>query len=415
MFKIYFKQAIAMLKQNRLISTVSILGTALAVMMIMVIVMVQHINVANLAPEVNRDRTLYIKFFHQESRDTVRSMMSGFIPIPIFKNYLSELKKPEAVSHIWRDQKDAMVRQQNSKNIAFCSVTKTDDNYWKIISFNFLEGKPFDKSDYTSGLKKAVINEKTAQELFGKTSAIGKSIEVNFTLYIVVGVIEDVSPIFTYSQGDVFIPTTSVNNYENGWCNVLILAKSKGDFDEISQEVRNTERKWESENPTFKINFRGPYDQVQQRKDQNSIFDDSNLYHTDRLNFLILLILFVVPALNLSSFSLSQIKKRSEEIGVRKAFGAKKYTILIQVLYENFVTSLLGGMIGVVFSSFLIVWLREWLLDIPKDGSIPAGAFISPFVFLAVFVVCLLLNLISAGIPALRTTKMNIVDSLNRK
>lgn len=130
---------------------------------------------------------------------------------------------------------------------------------------------------------------------------------------------------------------------------------------------------------------------------------------------LILVILFLVPAINLSSFSMSQIKKRSEEIGIRKAFGAKKYTILIQVLYENLITSLIGGFIGLLLSYGAIIWLREWLLDFPEEGSIPAGAFISPVVFLFVFLSCIVLNLLSAGIPALRTLRMNIVESLKRK
>jgi putative ABC transport system permease protein len=404
-----------MLKQNRLISTVSILGTALAIMMIMVIIMVQHINEMDMAPEINRSRILYLKNYMQKSRDTVNmDWNSGNLPYALYKQYLSEIKVPEKVSLITREQENAILTVEGANDSYTCSQTKTDGNYWKIISFDFIEGKPFDQTDYQSGLKKTVITEKIAKKLFGTSSAIGKTVNINYVPYTITGVVKDVSPVFTFSKGDLFVPLTSVYGYEGAWCVMLILAKDKSDFDAIKQEVRAAERRYEANNPKFTIDFWGPYDHRTQKDDINSgaAVDESK---APKRTLLILVILFLVPAINLSSFSMSQIKKRSEEIGIRKAFGAKKYTILIQVLYENLITSLIGGFIGLLLSYGAIIWLREWLLDFPEEGSIPAGAFISPVVFLFVFLSCIVLNLLSAGIPALRTLRMNIVESLKRK
>lgn len=415
MFKIYFKQTLAMLKQNRLISGISILGTALAIMMIMVIIMVQHISEMDMAPEINRSRTLYLKNYQQKSRDTVnREWNSGDLPYRLYKQYLSEIKIPETVSIIGKDYSNAIVSIEGSNDSYNCSRSKTDGNYWRIISFDFVEGKPFDQSDYQSGLKKTVITEKIAKKLFGTSSATGKTIEINYVPYTVTGVVKDVSPVFSFSRSDLFVPFTSVYGYESSWGVMLILAKSKADFEAIKQEVRTAERRFEANNPKYSINFWGPYDHRAQKDniDSGKALDESK---TPKRNLLILTILFLVPAINLSSFSMSQIKKRSEEIGIRKAFGAKKYTILIQVLYENLITSLIGGLIGMLLSYGIVIWLRQWLLDIPDKGGIPAGAFISPVVFLFVFLSCIVLNLLSAGIPALRTLRMNIVESLKRK
>lgn len=415
MFKIYFKQTLAMLKQNRLISGISILGTALAIMMIMVIIMVQHINQMEMAPEVNRSRTLYIKNYQQKSRDTVNmNWNSGNLPYRMYKQYLSEIKIPETVSIIAQEDGNAIVSVEGAKDSYNCSRTKTDGNYWKIISFDFVEGKPFGQADYLSGLKKVVITEKIARKLFGTGTATGKTVQINYVAYTVTGVVKDVSPVFNFSKSDLFVPFTSVYGYENSWGTMLILARKKSDFQAIKQEVRAAERRFEANNREYTVNFWGPYDHRTQQDDVNSsqAVDESK---APKRTFLILVILFLVPAINLSSFSMSQIKKRSEEIGIRKAFGAKKYTILIQVLYENLITSLIGGFIGLLLSYIAIIWLREWLLNFPEEGSIPAGAFISPVVFLFVFVSCITLNLLSAGIPALRTLRMNIVESLKRK
>ena len=73
MYRIYFKQALLMLKQNKFISAIAIIGTALAIMMILVIVMADTVQNADAAPESNRSRTLYIEFFAK--RDTTRGAL----------------------------------------------------------------------------------------------------------------------------------------------------------------------------------------------------------------------------------------------------------------------------------------------------------------------------------------------------
>ena len=108
------------------------------------------------------------------------------------------------------------------------------------------------------------------------------------------------------------------------------------------------------------------------------------------------------------------MKKRTEEIGIRKAFGAKRYTILIQVLFENLITSLIGGGIGLILSYVIVFRMRDWLLDIPSGSTIPINTLISIPVLLAVFAVCLVINLLSAGIPAYRASRMKIINSLNQ-
>lgn len=415
MYKIYFKQTIAMLKQNRLISVISILGTALAIMMIMVIVMVQHITNVDMSPEINRSRMLYIKNFQQKSRDTInRSWNAGNLQYKNYKEYLSKIRIPEKTAFMGIDQQQVILNVEGLKKAITCSRQRTDGDFWKIMSFDFVEGKPFEEADYDAGLKKTVLTAATARKLFGTSPATGKIIQINRVPYTVVGVVRDVSPVFTFCGGDLFVPLTSIAGYKDTWGIMLILAGSRDDFENIKQEVRAAERSFEANNPEYTIHFGGPYDQRTQWDDVNSGQDVDESKSLKRMG-LILAILLLVPAVNLSSFSMSQIKKRSEEIGIRKAFGAKRHTILIQVLFENLITSFIGGVIGLLLSYGGLLWLREWLLDIPADGTIPVGAFISPFVFFSVFAACVVLNLLSAGIPALRTLRMNIVDSLKRK
>ena len=62
MNKLYFKQALAQLRQQPIISAVSIIGTALAIFLIMLVVMMQQVKTAPFAPESNRDRFLHVSW-----------------------------------------------------------------------------------------------------------------------------------------------------------------------------------------------------------------------------------------------------------------------------------------------------------------------------------------------------------------
>lgn len=413
MFKIYIKQTLVLLRQNLLISVISILGTAMALMMVMVVIITQHISNIPMAPEINRDRTLYVLRQQRISKDTINPMQEyDILKYELYKQYIKDIPTPEKIglaSFGWA--KATTTLPGSSKHLQY-SRTYTDHNYWNIMQFDFIEGKAYNEADCEAGIKKVVITQKVAKELFGSLSPIDKQIEIDFTPHTVCGVVKNVSPIFTYCEGDLFVPVSSKSDIHNLTGYAIILAKSPNDFDAIIQEVRNTELKYNADNENFNLTFM-PATQLTQYYVLNFI-DLDEWGHTKR-TLLILGILFIIPAINLSSFSMSQIKKRIEEIGIRKAFGATKYTIVTQVLFENLITSLAGGFIGLLMSVVVIHGLRAWLLEIPTDGVIPVDAYISPFVFFAVFLSCILLNLISAGIPALRTLRMNIVDSLNQK
>lgn len=74
---------------------------------------------------------------------------------------------------------------------------------------------------------------------------------------------------------------------------------------------------------------------------------------------LLLCIFLLVPAVNLSGLSSSDMVKRIPELGLRKAFGASRATLIVQVLTENFLYTFLGGIVGLLFSFLLVFLLRN--------------------------------------------------------
>ena len=413
MYKIYFKQAIEMLKQNKFISIITIIGTALAIMMIMVIIVSDSIKKASIPPEINRDRTMYLRYETKKSKDGNISNINSFISYKVYKTCLADLKKPELVSlqlDSWN--KAVVTTAENEMERMAMELKATDANFWKIMEITFMEGSSYSEADFKSGLKKAVITEETAKKLYGNANALGKTINIDFKPYTVCGIVKDVSPIFNFTHSDIYIPYTSRGGYEEDGFQILLLAKNKSDFNAITDEIRSAERKFNAADTKWNLTLLGPYDHSTQIL--NTSNNEPDIKGNNRRIIFILSLLLLIPAINLSSFSLSRIKKRTEEIGVRKAFGAKKHVILVQVLYENLITSLIGGIIGLILSYGVVIWLKQWLLGIKSGSSLPIETFVSIPVFIAVFVVCMLLNLLSAGIPAYRASRIKIVDSLSK-
>jgi putative ABC transport system permease protein len=149
--------------------------------------------------------------------------------------------------------------------------------------------------------------------------------------------------------------------------------------------------------------------------------EDAKVKDTVIQYLIVLILLLLIPAINLSGMTHSRMKKRMSEIGVRKAFGATRKELLGQVLYENFVYTILGGLLGLVLSYLSVIFMKTLLLSNLMDGylsgtsSLNVAMLFRPSVFLYAFIFCLLLNLMSAGIPAWKSSRTKIVNALNDK
>ena len=116
----------------------------------------------------------------------------------------------------------------------------------------------------------------------------------------------------------------------------------------------------------------------------------------------------------------SRMESRLAEMGVRKSFGAGRGKLLGQVMWENLLLTLLGGLLGLVVAWVLIYMGREWIFSILSGMPIPAGAnasvsgemLFAPAVFGCALLFCVVLNMMSALVPAWLSLRKPIVNSL---
>ena len=418
MHKVYFKQAIHLLKADKVISIISILGTALAVTIVMTLIIVKDIKGANIAPEVNRDRSMYIKFAQetQKNRDVITR---GPATYKQYQDFLAQLQVPEYITLINSRSNQDIVPEGYIYNYK-ADATYSDTNFWRLFSFSFIEGRPFNQEEFDSGVRVAVICESLARKLFHTIQAIGKVFTISDIEYRVIGVVKDVSSVFKYAYAQIWVPYTTRPNPESLSFVFVLLAKSKKEFTKIREEIREVEARVNNQDERYETSFMGPHGN---RYDQFNVdlFDkEPSLNPAIRSHYILLIILLLIPAVNLSSISLSKVMERTSEIGVRKAFGAKHSAILIQVLSENMICTIIGSVIGLMASIGVVSILKNWLFSsgryqpLTEDFFIQINSFLSPTIFLSVFFICLLLNILSAGIPAYRASRQNITDAMKK-
>lgn len=262
MYKIYFKQAWQMLMQNRFISIIAILGTALAIMMILVIVMADTVQNADAAPESNRSRTLYIEFFAK--RDTTRGAVHmGTLPYSLVKECLLNLKTPELVTFVNEaryDSRDYFTINRQGADNSFDAMTRmTNDAYWKLMNFSFVSGRPFSKEEYDAGQQVAVISQSLATKLFPGEDATGKTVDLKFVPFRIVGVVKDVSPVFKEAAGDVWVPITAQEDYTEKQLIAMLRLRDKEDYPALLREIDEAARRFNLANKPWTLSLNAPY------------------------------------------------------------------------------------------------------------------------------------------------------------
>lgn len=431
MIKQYITQALAQLRQHPIISAVSIIGTALAIFLIMLVVMMQQVKTAPFTPESNRDRFLHAHFLSLGNEkiwgkgDTSNGPMS----VQSAKELYASLKTPEAVTIYGCAALTTPVSLPKQPATGF-DLRQTDDKFWKVFDFQFIDGKPYDQATFDAAIPVAVLTETVAKTVFGTTeNIVGKEFLLNHAPYKVCGVVKDVSTLATNAYGQLWVPYTAGglgadmwNNKHMGMMSCTLLAKHQDDFDAIRNEA---DRRLEEYNKLIGedgweiVSRNRPYDQEKQSISFAANWEPDLPKHR-RQQLVIFLILLIVPAINISSMTQSRLRQRISEIGVRRAFGSTRMEIMSQIIAENFIVTLMAGALGLLMSvlfAFMgssIIFAQEYNYSIVLP-EVDITMLLQLDTFLWAFFFCFVLNLLSSGFPAWRASQIGIVNAISGK
>ena len=421
----YFRQALAMMREERLFSGIYIVGTALAIAFTMVIAVVYYAKLADIAPEVNRSRTVYVKGMAKRAvNDTLRWEPTSYTATQV-KEWLYTLKSAEVVSATVNGSRYTSDRQYlkcDNHKLVPVVARRVDANFFKVYQFRFVYGRPFTQEEclnennyIENATMPAVISRDIAEQAFGKgVDPVGKTLNYGYLIRIV-GVIEPTSSIMEESFGQLFLALDQEAE------RVIVVLKEGCTVKDLEKELAEIAHKRSVSDKEYDYSIIGtllPHAQMKMSEDGvalpwSSVFKSL---------FPKVFVLLLVPALNLSGLVAARMRRRVAEMGVRKAFGAKRRTLLTQVIAENLVLTLCGGFVGLVITWLLLYVFRSWLFfavgntafTLPEP-TVDGEMLFSPLIFVIGLAVCIVLNLMAALIPAWISLRNPIVESMNEK
>ena len=112
-----------------------------------------------------------------------------------------------------------------------------------------------------------------------------------------------------------------------------------------------------------------------------------------------------VGGIGIMNIMLASISERIREIGIRKAVGAGGLDIFVQILVESVVIAVVGGVLGLAFSRFVVLGIT-WVAPTGNDPVITSGAMALSFGFAVV------VGLLAGIFPAVKAARMDVIQSL---
>ena len=281
----------------------------------------------------------------------------------------------------------------------------------------------------------AIISDQAAELIFGKENEyLGKTLTLDQINYRVKGVVESASPMTPVSFSQVYVPALKTQAEINGNLQQRLNGKYEavmiiedGKRDEVRAQI---ERKLQamSEGDEWTATISGDAAPISHL--QNVFLPyarDFSWWEAMKGNLIALLVLLIVPAMNLAGLISGRMDARVGELGLRKAFGAEKKTLISMVVSENLVYTLIGGVLGLLLAFVIVLVGRMSLFEMMSDSfantshvetismSFRPEMFLSFTVFGVTLAICIILNVLSALIPALISVRRPITDSLNQK
>jgi putative ABC transport system permease protein len=290
--------------------------------------------------------------------------------------------------------------QFGNLNLANVFVIGTDNEYQKTLSLNMDDGRFFSQKETESGYPVCVIGMDVKNAFFENINPLGKTIKIGSFSFRVIGVVEKQGSMLGLFSFDnrVIIPIERFFKLFGTKRSLSINVKAQDvqSVDETKEEIISIMRKARRVTLGGKDDF---------GVNQQSAFRDTYDQLTSLIKIIGLLITslsLVVGSVGIANIMFVSVKERTKEIGIRKAIGARKRTILLQFLVESSVICLLGGVIGIAIAFPISLIIDAYVLP----TAMPLWV-----VFLGIFI-SLLFGVLSGFFPAYNAAKMDPVDSL---
>lgn len=286
------------------------------------------------------------------------------------------------------------------------TVYGTTPAFYDVQGMRLAMGRFLKTSDVENHTYVCVINETAATELIGYVDCVDQAISLNGVEYTIVGVLSDNEDSLTsmMSSGSlaVYLPYTSLLRLSDSLTSEVtsfyVSAPENGTMEMVEAAMTTLlMERFEDDDEAFSIS-------------SQSVLEDTMSSITSILTILlggIAAISLVVGGIGIMNIMLVTVTERTREIGIRKAIGASRGTILSQFLMEAVVLCMLGCALGIFLSWAILQTVTTVVSSLDMSFSLDGGVVLIAVVF------CFIIGVVFGLYPANKAAKMKPIDALH--
>lgn len=285
------------------------------------------------------------------------------------------------------------------------SICGTGVDYYEIQALQLAMGRWLTRADLENHSYVCVLNETAAVELIGYVDCVGEQITLNAVPYTVVGVLlnseDNLTSFIAAGSMTVYLPYTSLvrlsGSVTDRITSFYVMAPHGGTVDNTKAAMERILRQHFADENVYEI------------QSQN-VLEDTMRSITSVLSMLlggIAAISLVVGGIGIMNIMLVTVTERTREIGIRKAIGASRGTILTQFLMEAVVLCMLGCSFGIFLSWTILQLVTAVVSSLNISFGLDGGVVLIAVVF------CFFIGVIFGLYPANKAAKMKPIDALH--
>ena len=286
------------------------------------------------------------------------------------------------------------------------TVYGTTPAFYDVQGMQLAMGRFLKTSDIENHTYVCVINETAATELIGYVDCVDQAISLNGVEYTIVGVLSDnedsLTSMMTSGSLAVYLPYTSLLRLSDSLTSEVtsfyVSAPENGTMETVEAVMTNIlMERFEDDDEAFSIS-------------SQSVLEDTMSSITSVLTILlggIAAISLVVGGIGIMNIMLVTVTERTREIGIRKAIGASRGTILSQFLMEAVVLCMLGCALGIFLSWAILQTVTTVVSSLNMTFSLDGGVVLIAVAF------CFVIGVVFGLYPANKAAKMKPIDALH--
>ena len=397
--------AVDSLRANRVRAALTILGIAIGVLVVVVMSAAIHGINRGVAAEFEKagPTTFFVNRFpiSLEACDDTDDTCKWRNNPPILVTEAQAIARLESIEGVNIGSGAGASFKYFDRMLPSARVSATTANWLETSGGDISEGRNFTDAEDINGARVLVINEEMKKRLFGEDSdPLGKVVQVNRSPYEVIGVFKGGGEFMGSPSPRAYVPFNTGRKYLNiwiDWIDLTVKPRASVTRDEAIDDVVATIRAQRGLRPAQENDF--------------AVITQDKLFETwGRMTgvfFLVMITLsgigLIVGGVGVVAIMMISVTERTREIGVRKALGATKGTILWQFLVEAATLTSIGALTGLGVGWLISLLVRS---TTPLQASIPAGA------ILAALLASCLTGILFGLFPASRAARLDPIDAL---